>query len=74
MGPVWPSLVIAITSVIGSLGATVLLGFRVGRLVGQVEGFIGASTADRGQLHGALGALERSLDDHINWHLTGRRP
>lgn len=62
-------LIMAICAVLGSLGGTLLLSFRVGRLVGTVEGFMKASAADRQALHDADARTDQRLREHLNWHL-----
>ena len=60
-------------AVFGAIMSVLLLSFRVGRLVGTVDGFIQGSTADRAQLHSDIGTVERKIDQHVSWHGGGRR-
>lgn len=60
-------------AVLGSITSVLLLSFRVGRLVGQVTGFMEASTIDRQSLHAELGGVAGQLDRHIEQHARGLR-
>lgn len=62
-------LIVALVTVISSLAATLLLSFRVGRLVGKVEGFMASSASDRSALHSDIGKLDAEQAAHLAWHM-----
>lgn len=57
--------IVAGASVLGSIGAVLLLAFRVGRLTGQYEARLQFGDADRVNIWKQIGALGSKVDRHI---------
>lgn len=64
------TLVLAATTMLGSIGAVLLLAFRVGRLTGVTEARINNGDSDRSRIWQAIGEVVAKLDRHIEGHGT----
>lgn len=65
--------VIAALSILGSIGSTLLLAYRVGKLTGDTEARVKAGEDDRANIWRALGILTGRYDKHIEHHSVKRR-
>ena len=72
-GSVIASLIVAAVAVLGSAGSVAMLGFRVGRLVGMVEGHIASSAADHARTHEDIGKINYRAERHIEIYHRGER-
>ena len=62
------SLVIAVTSVLGTIGSVLLLAYRVGRLTGATDARITHGEKDRASLWHQVTGLAARFDRHIEHH------
>lgn len=68
------SLIVAGIAVISAIGSVLLLGFKVGNLVGTVTAFMAASERDRERLRADLTRQTDRLSMHIEHHGQGAQP